>query len=138
MDCIFCKIVAGEIPAAIIAESDTALAFLDVMPLTDGHVLVIPREHAATVEDLVEASAAGVFALASTLAGPVRKALGADGTTIGINNGASTGQTVPHVHVHIVPRYAGDGAGSIHTIFGNHADETTPLERVAERIRAEM
>lgn len=138
MSCLFCKIANGEIPATRIAESDSALAFLDVMPLTDGHVLVIPREHAGTVEEMSAESAAGVFALAAQLAGPVRRGLDAEGTTIGINDGAVTGQTVPHVHVHIVPRFAGDGAGSIHSIFPAHAADPAPLDETATRIRSAL
>jgi histidine triad (HIT) family protein len=117
MACIFCRIVAGEIPAEVVAREPDVVAFLDVQPLADGHVLVVPRAHAASVEDLTPAAADALFRSVVRLAGPVRAALGAAGTTIGINNGEATGQTVPHVHVHIVPRWADDGAGSVHTIF---------------------
>jgi histidine triad (HIT) family protein len=115
--CIFCRIVAGEIPAEIVARDADVTAFLDVQPLADGHVLIVPHAHAACVEDLTPAAADSLFRTVVRLAGPVRTALGAAGTTIGINNGDATGQTIPHVHVHIVPRWEGDGAGSIHTIF---------------------
>ena len=116
-NCIFCRIVAGEVPAEIVAREPEVTAFLDVQPLADGHVLVVPRAHAAQIEDLTPAAADALFRAVVRLAGPVRTALGAAGTTIGINNGDATGQTIPHVHVHIVPRWAGDDAGSIHTIF---------------------
>ena len=115
--CIFCRIVAGEIPAEIVAKEPEVTAFLDLQPLADGHVLVVPRTHAACVEDLPPAAADALFRAVVRLAGPVRTALGAAGTTIGINNGEATGQTIPHVHVHIVPRWTNDDAGSIHTIF---------------------
>ena len=117
MSCIFCRIVAGEIPGEVVARTDDAVAFLDVQPLADGHVLVVPTAHVARVEDLTPAQAAGVFGLVHRLTGPARQAVKAAGTTIGVNDGAVTGQTVPHVHVHIVPRWDGDGAGSVHTIF---------------------
>jgi histidine triad (HIT) family protein len=117
MSCIFCRIVAGEIPAEVVAREPEVLAFLDVQPLADGHVLVVPRAHVACVEDLEPAAADALFRAVVRLAGPVREALGAAGTTIGVNNGDATGQTIPHVHVHIVPRWEKDGAGSIHTIF---------------------
>jgi histidine triad (HIT) family protein len=81
------------------------------------------------------ASVAGVFALAASLAGPVRAAFDAAGTTIGINDGEVTGQTVPHMHVHIVPRFEGDGAGSIHSIFAAHASEPAALTEIGARIR---
>ena len=117
MSCIFCRIAAGEIPAEIVAKDDGAVAFLDITPLADGHTVVIPRRHVATIEDMSADDARGLFAMVTRLAGPVRKALGAAGTTIGVNDGEATGQTIPHVHVHIVPRRANDGAGSVHTIF---------------------
>ena len=117
MSCIFCRIVAGEIPAEVIARERDAIAFLDVQPLADGHTLVVPRAHVPTVEALDDAAADGVFRLVRRLADPVRRALDAAGTTIGINNGDATGQTIEHVHVHIVPRWPNDGAGSVHTIF---------------------
>jgi histidine triad (HIT) family protein len=132
--CIFCRIVAGEIPAEVVARGDDFLAFLDVQPLADGHVLVVPRAHAACIEDLTPTAADALFHAVVALAGPVRKALGADGTTIGINNGEATGQTIPHVHVHIVPRWPNDGAGSIHTIFPRTTSRT--LADVGNAIRA--
>ena len=126
MSCIFCRIVKGEIPAEIVARELEVTAFLDVQPLADGHVLVVPREHAARVEDLEPAAADALFRAVVRLAGPVRTALGAAGTTIGVNNGDATGQTVPHVHVHIVPRWEGDGAGSVHTIFPRNVERKLP------------
>jgi histidine triad (HIT) family protein len=133
MSCIFCRIVAGEIPAEVVAREPEVVAFLDVQPLADGHVLVVPRAHVAAVEELEPAAAAALFEAVLHLAGPVREALGAAGTTIGINNGAATGQTIPHVHVHIVPRWPDDGAGSIHTIFPRKTRR--PLGEVGAAIR---
>src|SRR6266403_1111958 len=124
--CIFCRIVGGEVPAEVVAREPEVVAFLDVQPLADGHVLVVPRAHAASVEDLKPAEADALFRAVVRLAGPVRKALGAAGTTIGVNNGEATGQTIPHVHVHIVPRWEGDGAGSVHTIFPRNAKRKLP------------
>jgi histidine triad (HIT) family protein len=117
MSCIFCRIVAGDIPAEIVAKDEHTVAFLDVAPLADGHTVVVPRAHVATIEEMPNAEHAALFAAVRRLAGPVRHAVGAAGSTIGVNNGAATGQTIPHVHVHIVPRWTGDGAGSVHTIF---------------------
>jgi histidine triad (HIT) family protein len=133
MSCIFCRIVGGEIPAEVIASEADGVAFLDVQPLADGHVLVVPRAHVPTIEDLEPAAAAALFQIVRRLAGPVRQALGAAGTTIGINNGEAAGQTIPHVHVHIVPRWPNDGAGSVHTIFPRRT--TRSLADVAAAIR---
>ena len=136
MSCIFCRIVAGEIPAEVVARGDGYLAFLDVTPLADGHVLVVPAAHVATVEDLVPNDADALFRAVRRLAGPVRAAVGAAGSTIGINNGAATGQTIPHVHVHIVPRWEHDGAGTVHTIF--RAGPRRPVAEVGAAIRREL
>lgn len=136
MSCIFCRIVAGDVPAEIVAKTEDATAFLDVQPLADGHVLVVPSAHLPTIEALPPAQAAALFAMVHRLAGPVREALGAAGSTIGVNNGAATGQTVPHVHVHIVPRHEGDGAGSIHTIF--RRGERRPVAEVGSEIRKRL
>lgn len=126
MSCVFCRIVAGEIPAEVVATEESAVALLDVQPLADGHVLVVPRAHVATIEALDAGAADGLFRLVRRLADPVRRALGAAGSTIGVNNGDATGQTVPHVHVHIVPRWPDDGAGSIHTIFPRRTSRALP------------
>src|SRR5207249_6693588 len=126
MACVFCRIVAGEIPAEVVAREPEVVAFLDTHPLADGHVLVVPRAHVALVEDLEPGAADALFRAVVRLARPVREALGAAGTTIGVNNGDATGQTIPHVHVHIVPRWPGDGAGSIHTIFPRNVKRKVP------------
>ena len=117
MSCIFCRIAAGEIPAEIVAKDEHTVAFLDITPLADGHTVVIPRVHVATVEEMTPADADALFRMVRRVVGPVRNAVGAAGSTIGVNNGAATGQTIPHVHVHVVPRTSNDGAGSVHTIF---------------------
>ena len=134
MTCIFCRIVKGEIPAEIVARTADAVAFLDVQPLADGHVLVVPIAHQPCLEDLEPAQAEALLRTVTQLAGPVREAVDAAGTTIGINNGNATGQTIPHVHVHIVPRWENDGAGSIHTIFPRKAYRD--IKEVGTAIRA--
>src|SRR3989441_8879780 len=126
MSCVFCRIVADEIPAEVVLREPEVVAFLDVQPLADGHVLVVPRTHVALLEDLEPAAADALLRAVVRLARPVREALGAAGTTIGVNNGGATGQTIPHVHVHIVPRWEGDGAGSIHSIFPRDVKRKLP------------
>jgi histidine triad (HIT) family protein len=133
MSCIFCRIVANEIPAEIVATEEHTVAFLDIAPLADGHTVIVPRRHVATIEEMEPREASALFAVVQRLAGPVRRALGAAGSTIGINNGPATGQTIPHVHVHIVPRWPDDGAGSVHTIF--RAGARRPVAEVGKEIR---
>jgi histidine triad (HIT) family protein len=107
MSCIFCDIVAGRIPAEIVWRSDAAVAFLDNRPLFPGHLLLIPATHIETLADLPEPQVARFFQTVRNLERAVEQALDAEGTFIAINNRVS--QSVPHLHVHIVPRHKGDG-----------------------------
>jgi histidine triad (HIT) family protein len=117
MSCIFCKIAAGDIPSEMVVENEHAFAFLDIQPLTRGHVLVIPREHAERFEDATPEAVTGMMALAREVMQRQTKALGAQGQTFAINNGRAAGQEVHHVHLHLVPRREGDGYGPIHALF---------------------
>ena len=107
-DCLFCKIVAGEIPATIVAESDRAIAFMDINPATRGHALVIPRAHARDVHEIDTEDLKAVAAMAQQLAGRAIERLGADGVNLLNSNGPAAWQTVFHFHMHVIPRYAGD------------------------------
>jgi histidine triad (HIT) family protein len=107
-DCIFCKIIAGEIPSARVLEAEAAVAFLDVRPINHGHVLLVPKEHHATLADLPDEAAAETAALLPRLARAVIKATGAEGLNLIVNNGRVAGQTIDHVHWHLIPRFADD------------------------------
>lgn len=107
-DCIFCKIVAGEIPSARVLEAGAAVAFLDINPVNHGHVLLVPKEHHATLADLPDEAAAETAALLPRLARAVLKATGADGLNVILNNGRCAGQTVDHGHWHLIPRFGDD------------------------------
>ena len=104
---IFCDIVAGSLPAHRVFESDTVVAFLDHRPLMPGHVLVVPRTHYAVLADLPPSEVAILFAAVQRIASSVEKAMKADGSFVAINIKIS--QSVPHLHVHVVPRRKGDG-----------------------------
>jgi histidine triad (HIT) family protein len=106
-ECLFCRIAAGDVAAHIVYEDDRCLAFLDHRPLFPGHVLLIPRQHYETLADLPSAEIAPFFGAARTLSRAVEEALQADGTLVAINNRVS--QSVPHLHVHVVPRKRKDG-----------------------------
>ena len=110
-DCIFCKIVAGDIPAARIYQDDHVLAFVDINPLADGHVLVIPKRHYVTMDQMPPDEAAALARCLPRLAKAVQSAAGADGLNILQNNGSVAGQVVMHLHVHLIPRVPGDGLG---------------------------
>jgi histidine triad (HIT) family protein len=105
--CTFCAIVADEVPAHRVLEDAHCIAFLDARPLFPGHVLVVPRTHLATIADLGTAELSALFANAKRLCGALERALGAEGTFVAMNNRVS--QSVPHAHVHVVPRTRGDG-----------------------------
>ncbi len=107
-DCIFCKIVAGEIPCCTILETDDAIAFLDVGPIAHGHVLLIPKMHAETLDKLDSSAMAATARLLPRLVSAVKIATGCEGVNILQNNGAVAGQIVPHVHFHLIPRTSGD------------------------------
>ncbi|MDP1819727.1 MAG: HIT family protein [Acidimicrobiales bacterium] len=105
--CVFCSILAGDTPAFVVLDDDVALGFLDVRPLFHGHVLVVPRAHVETLTELPVKGVAPLFERVQAMAGAVERACGAKGTFVAMNNRVS--QSVPHLHVHVVPRTKGDG-----------------------------
>jgi histidine triad (HIT) family protein len=107
-ECIFCKIVAGEIPSTRVHEDERTVAFMDVNPGARGHLLVVPRTHAADVHAIDDEDLAAVARTARDLAARLRDRLGADGVNVIQNNGRAAWQTVFHYHVHVLPRYPGD------------------------------
>ncbi|HVF78134.1 MAG TPA: HIT domain-containing protein [Solirubrobacteraceae bacterium] len=107
-DCLFCKIVASEIPATIIAQDDRTIAFMDISPATRGHALVIPRAHARDVHEIETGDLEAVAAMAQQVATRQLEQLGADGVNLLNSNAAAAWQTIFHFHMHVIPRYAGD------------------------------
>jgi histidine triad (HIT) family protein len=107
-DCIFCMIVAGELPATVIASDERALALMDINPATRGHSLVIPRVHAQDIQDIGAEDLAACVALAQVVAGRARQRLAADGVNRLHSAGSAAWQTVFHFHIHVIPRYLGD------------------------------
>lgn len=116
MDCLFCKIIAGGIPNYTVYEDSAVLAFLDIHPCSKGHTVVIPKQHFATLESMDETSYQALMRGVRVAAEKVAAVLKPDAMNIGINNGPVSGQAVPHAHWHIIPRYEGDGGGSMHSI----------------------
>jgi len=132
-ECVFCKIVRGELPAAKIYESERSLAFLDINPISPGHTLVIPKEHASSLVELDEATTADVFNAVRMVMRMLKVALHPDGFNIGINDGKAAGQEIMHVHVNVIPRYEGDGGKPVQSIVRNPPRES--LEEIAEKIK---
>ena len=115
MECIFCKIVAGEIPAKILKETSKSISFLDAFPLAKGHVLVISKNHHQKIQDMSPEENSDLFSLVHLMISKVDALTGA--TLVAVHNGKEAGQEVPHVHVHLVPRSVDDSAGTIHSMF---------------------
>ena len=115
MDCIFCKIIAGDITAKILKETLNSISFLDAFPLAKGHVLVIPKNHHQKIQDMSPEENTDLFSLVHLMISKVDALTGA--TLVAVHNGKEAGQEVPHVHVHLVPRSVNDSAGTIHSMF---------------------
>jgi histidine triad (HIT) family protein len=133
--CTFCSIVDGTVPATVVAETEHALAFLDHRPLFPGHTLVVPREHVVTLRDLPVPLLEPFFAEVQRLAGAVQDGLGAEGTFVAENNVVS--QSIPHLHVHVVPRRRKDGLRGFFWPRHPYADDGE-REAAADAIRAAM
>jgi len=115
MDCVFCKIVSGEIPTNFLKETPDSICFLDAFPLAKGHVLVIPKNHHQKIQDMSIEENADLFSLVHLMISKVDSITGS--TLVAVHNGVDAGQEVPHVHVHLVPRSKDDYAGAIHSMF---------------------
>ena len=131
-DCVFCRIIAGEVPAHLVLDDEDFVAFLDARPVFKGHVLVVPRIHYVTLADLPVTVVGPLFERARLLSAAVPAALGAQGTFVALNNIVS--QSVPHLHVHVVPRTKGDGLRGFFWPRTHYASEDEAAE-YAQRIR---
>lgn len=132
-DCLFCRIAKKEIPANVVFEDDRTVAFLDIQPCSWGHTIVIAKLHSTGLTDLPPGEIEPLFATVQRLTNRLLEALPAVGLTIGINHGQGAGQTIPHLHVHLIPRYAGDGGGNIHSIVHQQVPES--VEATAKTLK---
>ncbi len=131
-DCVFCKILRGDLPSYKVYEDDKTLAFLDINPVQDGHTLVIPKVHSKNVFEISEADWAAVQETARKVAAILDTSMSADGINLIMNNRDHAGQVVEHSHVHLIPRYRGDG---LH-LWPHHPIKKEEAERVMEKIKA--
>jgi histidine triad (HIT) family protein len=132
--CVFCEISAGRAPASLVLEDDLAVCILDIHPVNPGHVLVLPKRHAAQLADLDEPTGAHLFVLALRLQGAIRKSgVRCEAINVVLSDGAVAGQEVNHVHLHVIPRFEGDPL--VIRYDGSSAPSTDELEAVASRIR---
>jgi histidine triad (HIT) family protein len=134
-NCIFCRIVAKEIPATVVHEDEHTLAFMDIGQVNPGHVLVALKKHAENIFALDEVQAGAVFRSAARVARAIRAAFEPQGLSVYQANGAAAGQTVPHLHIHLVPRHEGDGMALTWPVMNPPREK---LAEYAQKIRAKL
>lgn len=133
-DCVFCKIIKGELPSYKVYEDEHALAFLDIRPVNAGHTLVIPKKHSHNIFDIAPEDWAAVAEVVRALAIAIEKGVQADGVNIAMNNREHAGQVVHHPHVHIIPRFKGDGL----KLMPQREYKESEAEESAEKIRSAL
>lgn len=133
--CVFCKIVRNEIPSAKVLETAEIIAFMDISPVNQGHILVLPKEHAVSLAELSAGASARVGEVLPDLCNAVRLATNADGFNVIVNGGRVAGQTVDHCHFHIIPRFHGD---PVHWPWPHTAYEGDGLSQMQVRILSEL
>ncbi len=133
-NCIFCKIIKGEIPCTKIHEDENTLAFLDINPINKGHTLIIPKSHHQNLYEIPDILLGEIMSKTKGIAKTVKKVLGADGINIGQNNETAAGQVVFHYHVHIIPRFDNDGLKH----WPGHPYLEGEAEEIAEKIKSAL
>lgn len=134
-DCIFCKIIKGELPSTKIYEDETTLAFLDIHPVNIGHILVIPKEHFPNIYETPDEILSDMMIASKKIAIALKEAMKADGVNVTMNNNHAAGQLIFHSHLHIIPRFSNDGFELWH---GKRPYQEGEKEMVAEKIKKEM
>jgi len=134
-DCVFCKIIDGQLPSMKIDEDDSTLTFMDIHPLSSGHCLVVPKQHAATIFEADVRDLEAIMATAKRVALAIREALMPDGLNVLQANGAAAFQSVPHFHLHLIPRWANDGKGFDWKVVPGNREV---IMKMGERIRSAL
>ena len=135
MSCIFCRIVQGNAPSYKVYEDQHTVAFLDLKPVADGHVLLITREHKQYIEDLPEETSEALMKALIKIVPPIQRAMEATDSNIGINNGPNAGQIIPHVHIHIIPRPTKAGPMLFSSVARFKPRSKEYYEEIAAKIR---
>jgi histidine triad (HIT) family protein len=135
MACFICSIIDGRLPSQVVYEDADSIAFLDARPVAIGHTMLVPKTHVSRIEDLTPKQAEALFSALHLILTPIKEAVDADATTIGVNNGPGSGQEIQHVHIHIIPRRRGDGGGIIQSLGpGGKGDLVETAEKIRSRI----
>jgi histidine triad (HIT) family protein len=133
MGCIFCDIITEKIPARKIMETEKSLAFLDAFPLAKGHTIIIPKNHYSKIQDMNKEDNIDLFELVRVLTNKIEQVFSS--SLIAVHNGKESGQEIPHMHVHIIPRKSDDGAGSVHGMFRKRPHITSDeLDQIAKKL----
>jgi histidine triad (HIT) family protein len=135
MDCVFCRIRDGQLPSTKVADEERAFAIMDINPLNDGHVLILTKAHAENLFAVAEEDLVAAARLARRVAGALRKAMAPDGLNLVQANGAAAFQSVPHFHLHLIPRWARDGKGFDWRLVPGDPER---IRAAAEKIRAAL
>jgi histidine triad (HIT) family protein len=130
-NCLFCKVVAGEVPATKVYEDENTLAFLDIKPVNPGHTLVIPKSHYVNIFEVPEEMTTKMMQTIKKIAHGIKDGLGVENMNITMNNGLHSGQTVFHAHIHLIPRHEGDG----YKMWQGREYEDGEKEIVADKIK---
>jgi histidine triad (HIT) family protein len=133
-DCLFCKIAQGQIPCVKVYEDDLTISFMDIMPQSTGHLLVVPKAHGANIWDINASDASATIVMGQRLAKAAKTALGSDGVSLMQLNGAAAGQTIFHVHLHVIPRWAGNNL----RMHARDMVDPTSLVPIAAKIAAAL
>ena len=134
LECVFCKIASKEIPAKILVETESCIGFLDAFPLAKGHALVIPKNHYEKLQDLPTDINTEVFSTVHSLISRVDSLTGA--TLMAVHNGKDSGQEIPHVHVHLIPRSSEDSAAAVHSMFSQKLElSESEIDELCSKLR---
>lgn len=135
-ECLFCKILAGKVPAKKVYEDDVSFAFLDISPRNPGHVLVIPRKHAETLMELSEKEAGRLFETVRKVGEMAMKGVQAQGLSIAQSNGQAAGQVVAHAHFHVIPRFMNEAPPGLESILAAKRLDEKSLDKIADAVKA--
>lgn len=133
-DCLFCKIIAGDMPGEKLYEDDHTFVVLDIRPTNPGHCLVIPKKHSRNIFDIEPETLSAIMPVVQKMSHAVSKAVSADGVNIHINNEPAAGQVIFHTHVHVIPRFENDG----YKLWGGKEYKDNEGEKIADTIRATL
>lgn len=137
-ECLFCKIVMGEIPSDKVYEDSEVIAFLDINPRNPGHTLVVPKKHYETIMEMPENEASELFKVVKKMAVAVKKGIKADGISIGQSNERAAGQVIPHVHFHVIPRFLSEGPPGLESILPTKKMTKEMLDQTTEAIKSNI